>query len=114
MVLTLFGILINAPVRAEEAHACHARDGLGQPLVLVLVRLIDGRVRLNVAVEVVRDQVVVSMITNSRDHGQEVVGLAECAVLNRLEDLVQIWINGVRAVRVRMTKIFDILREIAE
>lgn len=52
-VLTLFSILIDAPVRTEEAHACHARDGFGQPLVLILVRLVNGRMRLNVAVEVV-------------------------------------------------------------
>lgn len=53
MVLTLLGILVDAPVRAKEAHARYARNGLGQPLVLVLVRLINGCMCLNVAVEVI-------------------------------------------------------------
>lgn len=69
VVLTPFGILIDAPVRAKEAHARYAGDGLGQPLILVLVCLINCCVCFNVAVEVVGDQVVVAVVTDSRDHG---------------------------------------------
>lgn len=54
------------------------------------------------------------MVADSRDHGQEIVGLAKCTALNRLEDLGQVRIDCVRAVRVRMAEILDILSEVAE
>lgn len=114
IVLTLLGILVDASVRAEEAHARNARDRLGQPLILVFVRLVNGCMCLNVAVEVVRDKVVVAMVADSRDHGQEVVGLAECAALNSFEDLGKVRVDGVRAVCVRVAKILNILGEIAK
>lgn len=114
VVLTLFGVFVDASIRAEEAHPCHACDRLGQPLVLVLVRRVNGRMCLDVAVEVVRDQVVVAMVTNSRDHCEKVVGRAKGAVLNCLEYLVQIRVDSVRAVRVSMAKVFDILREVSK
>lgn len=53
VILTLLSILVDAPVRAKEAHARHARDRLGKPLFLVLVRLVNSRMSLNVAMEVV-------------------------------------------------------------
>lgn len=54
------------------------------------------------------------MVTDSRNHGQEIIGLAKRAALNRLEDLVQVRVDRVRAVRVCVAKVLDILGEVAE
>lgn len=54
------------------------------------------------------------MVTHSRDHGQEVIGLTKHAALDRLENLLQTRVDLVRAVCVGMTQVFDILREVAE
>lgn len=67
------GILINAAVAAEEAHAGNRNDRLLDPLFLVLVRLINKVVRLVVAVEVIRHQVVITMVAHSRDQSTKVV-----------------------------------------
>ena len=108
------GILVDAAVRGEEAHARDAGDALGDPLLLVFVRLIHKRVSLNVAVKVVRDKVVIAMVTNSRDHARKVLGVAKGAVLNGLKHLDQVGIDAVRAIGVRMAKILDILGEVTK
>lgn len=69
----LISVLVDAAVAAEESHPGNARDGLGDPFFLVLVRCIHQRVGLVVAVEVVRYEVVVTVVTDRRDQGPEVV-----------------------------------------
>ena len=49
----LLSILLNAAIRAKEAHPRHSSDRLGQPLSLVLVRLVDKLLRIDIALEVV-------------------------------------------------------------
>jgi hypothetical protein len=46
-------VFVNATITREEAHARHARDGLGQPLVLLLVGLVYQSLRVNVRLEIV-------------------------------------------------------------
>lgn len=55
-------VLLYAPVAAEEAHAADARDALAHPLILVLVGFVYQRVGLDVAVEIVADEVVVAVV----------------------------------------------------
>ena len=62
-----FRILLNASVTAEEAHTTDAGDTLGDPFILVLVRLVDKGVSLDVAVKVVTDQIVVAMVNDRVD-----------------------------------------------
>lgn len=52
-VPNLLRILLDAAIRAEEAHPRHSCDRLREPLVLVLVRPIDKLLRVDVALEVV-------------------------------------------------------------
>ena len=110
----LLGVLVDAPVRAEEAHARHARDRLGDPLLLVAVRLVHERLRLNVAVEVVRHQVEITVVSNRRDHGREVLHVAKRALLNRLKHLGQIRVYTMRTVRVRVAEVLDVLGQVAK
>lgn len=55
-------VLLNASVTAKETHPADTGNALADPFVLVLVRLVDQSVCLDVAVEVIADQVVVPMI----------------------------------------------------
>lgn len=113
-VPNLLCVLVDATVTAEETHAGHAGDGLGDPLLLVLVRLVDEVVRLNVAVEVVRDEVVVAVVADGRDEGLEVGRRAKGALLNRREDLGKVLVDRVGAVGVCMAEILDILGQVAK
>ena len=60
-------VLVNTPIRAEETHPRHNRDRLREPLILILIRLVDKILRLDVALEVVGDEVVVTVISNAVD-----------------------------------------------
>ena len=107
-------VLVDAAVAAEEAHARHAGDALCDPLLLVLVRLVYQVVRLDVAVEVVGHQVVVTMVAHRRDHAGEIVRFTERATLDCVEHLLQVGVDRVRAVRVCVAEILNVLSEVAE
>jgi hypothetical protein len=107
-------ILVNAAVGAEEAHPGDAGDGLGDPLLLVLVRLVDQRVRLDVAVEVVRHQVVVAVVADRGDQTGKVLRVAEGPLLDGLEDLGKVGVDVVRAIRVRVAEVLDIFGQVAK
>lgn len=113
-VPNLFGVLIDTAVAAEEAHPSYARDRLGDPVLLVLVRLVDQRVCFDVAVKIVRHKVVITMVPDSRDERFEIRRCAEGALLDFGEDRNQVWVKGMSAVRVRVTEILDILGKVSE
>jgi hypothetical protein len=46
-------ILVNAPITAEETHSRDTGDTLTNPLILVLVRLVNQRLGLIIAVEII-------------------------------------------------------------
>src|SRR5687768_8782552 len=69
---------------------------------------------LNVAVEVIRDKIVIAVVFNSIDHGLEVVRASESTLLNLFEDLCQVRVNGVRAVCVGVTKVLNVFGQVAE
>ena len=64
--------------------------------------------------EVIRHKVEVAVVADGRDHAHEVVGLAEGALLNSLEYLGKVGIDGVRAVGVVVADVLDIFGEVAE
>lgn len=70
--------------------------------------------RLDVAVEVIRHQVIVSVMANCVNHGIEIVRRTEGTVFDLVEDLVEVRIDDVRAVVVGMAKVLDIFGEVAE
>jgi hypothetical protein len=88
-------IFINTPITAEEPHARHTSDTLSNPLILVLVRLVDQRLSLVVAMEVIGDEVVVAMFFDCTDEGGESAGITEGIGLDFLEDFGEIRIEGV-------------------
>ncbi len=108
------GVLVDAAVAAEEAHAGHAGDALGYPLVLVAIGLVHQRVRFQVAVEVVLHQVVVAVVAHRRDHAREVVWPPERARLHGREHLGQLRVDRVRTVRVVMAQVLDVLGQVAK
>jgi hypothetical protein len=60
-------ILVDTPVTREESHSSNTGDALGNPLFLVLVCLINQVLSLAVAVEVVRDEIVVAVLDDTID-----------------------------------------------
>lgn len=81
------GILVDHSIGGEEAHARDAGDRFGEPLVLVAECFVDHCLGLDVGVEVVGYEVVVSVLDDGTDEGGELVGVAECASADGLEDL---------------------------
>lgn len=110
----LLCILFDATIRAEEAHSRHGSNGLGQPFVLVFVRLIDELLRVDVALEVVGDQVVIAMVDNAVDQSAELACIAERPVADGVKNARQLRVELEAAVEVVVTEIFDILGEITE
>lgn len=107
-------ILVDAAITAEEAHARHTGDALGEPLVLVAVCLIHQRLRLDVAVEVIRDQVVIAVVFDGPSQRAEGARISEHAIFDCLKHPRQIWVECVLAVVVRMSQVLDVLGEVAE
>lgn len=107
-------ILVDAAVRAEEAHSRHTLDALGDPALLVAVGLVNELLRLDIAVEIIRHEVEVAMVADGRDHAHEVVGLTEGALLDGLEHLDEVGVDGVSAVGVVVANVLDVLGKVTE
>jgi hypothetical protein len=107
-------ILINTSITTKEPHPRHTQNRLRDPLVLVLVRLVHKRLSLDIAVEVIRDEVVVSVVFDGAGQGTERACVAEGAGLDRLEDFEEVWVEGVGAVVVGVAEVFDVFGEVPE
>lgn len=107
-------ILLDAAVAAEKSHPAHADDALGDPLVMILIRFIYQRVRLDVAVEVVTDQVVIPLVDDGVTQRSETAGVTELAASDSIEDLGQIGVESKRAVIMGVTQVFNIFRQVPE
>lgn len=107
-------IFLDAAITAEESHPTDTDDALLQPLVLVLERLVHQGVCLDVAVEVVRDQVVVAVLHDTVAQRVEARRLAEHAPADGVEDFGQVRVQLEVAVLVGVAEILDVLGQIAE
>jgi len=71
-------------------------------------------VSLNVAVEVIRDEVVVSVVDNAVNEGRELACIAKHAVANCVEHGSEVGIELEFGVEVGVAEVFDVFCEIAE
>lgn len=108
------GVLVNATVAGEEAHTRHARDGLGQPLVLLLVGLVDQSLRVDVRLEVVRHEVVIAVVDDRVHQVGELSSIAKDALTDRLEHVLQHGVKVEVLVVVGVAEVFHVLTEVAE
>ena len=70
--------------------------------------------RLDIAVEVVADEIVVAVIADGADEGGELVRVAESVRLDGVEDFDQVRVHGVTAVVVRVPEVFHVFGKVAE
>lgn len=108
------GVLVDTPITREESHPRYTRNRFGQPLLLILVRLIDQLLRIEVALEVIRDEVVIAVIDNGVDEGGELTRIAEHSLADGLEDLVERGVELEVAIEVVVAQVFDIFREVSK
>lgn len=108
------GVFLDAAIAAEEAHAADAGDALGDPFVLVLVCLVHQRVGFDVAVEVVRDEIVISLVNDGVAQGRETTGVPEFAAFDGVKDFGKIGVEAERAIIMSVAKILHVFRKIAE
>lgn len=87
-------ILVDATITAEETHSGNTLDTLANPLILVLVCLVDQSLSLNVAVEIVGNEVVITVILDGADKCAKGVGVTKHIRFDGLEDLSQTLIKG--------------------
>lgn len=76
---------------------------------MVLVRLVHQRVRFDITVEVVTDEIVVSVVGDGVDQRREAVDVTETPPFDSFENFDQVGVKGKRAISMGVTQIFDIL-----
>ena len=81
---------------------------------MIFVRLIDERLGLVVRVEIVADEVVISVIHDTVNQGAELACIAKGVRLDGLEDLFESGIDDVAAVIMVVAEVLDGLGEVAE
>ena len=69
---------------------------------------------LNVRIEVIRDQVVVSMICDATAQCREAVGVSKHASLDRVEDLCKVWIELEIAKVMSVAEILNVFCEVTK
>ena len=107
-------ILLDTPVTAEETHPADARDALLQPSILVFIRFVHERMGLDVAVEVVRHEVVIAMIGDGVAQGAEAACVSESTTFDGIEHFGEVGVELEVAVVVGVAEIFDVLGEVTE
>lgn len=107
-------ILDDASITRKEAHPTDAGDALADPLILILVGLVDERMRSDVAAEIIADQVVVPMISDRVDQSRESALIAKHARPDGFKHFGESRIDFMRSVVVLMPKVLDVLGQVAE
>lgn len=85
---------MDTTIATEKSHAAHTGDALGNPLVLVLIRLVDKRMRLDITVEVVGNEIIVAVFGNGVAESAEAVRIAKSAAFDGIKNLCKIRIEG--------------------
>ena len=107
-------ILLNTPVTTEKAHTRHTCNALADPLLLVLIRLIDHLLRFAVTRKVVADEIIIAMINDGVAKGSEAVGVAKGVGFDGVEDCGEVGVKVEGAVVVGVAEILDVFRKVAE
>ena len=110
----LLGVLLDAAIAGEEAHSRDTRDALLQPGILVLVGLVHEGVGLDVAVEVIRDEVVVAMVGDAVAEGGEAGCVAKHVGFDGVEDFGEVGVELEGSVVVGMAEVFHVFGQVAE
>ena len=109
-----FRIFLNTPVATEEAHAAHTGNALREPFVLIFICLIHEPVGLNVAIEIVTDKVIVTMVDNGVNESGKLVLVTECTRAYGIEDLLEVRVDGMLTVIVGVTEVFDVFSKVTK
>ncbi len=107
-------ILIDTSVTSKETHTRNTNNSLASPLILVFVGLINECLSLNIAVEVVRDEVVVTVIFDCTNKSSEARSITKGVGFNGVEDFEKIWVKSVRAVVMGVTQVFNVFCKVSE
>lgn len=107
-------VLVSNAIHREESHAGDRGNRLGQPLLLILEGLVDHPVRGDVGVEIVRDEVVITVLFDRAYERGEIGFVAEHVVFDCIEDALQLWVQLEVAVEVSVAQVLDVFGEIAE
>jgi len=110
----LIRILLNAPIAAEEPHPRHRSDALLQPGIRILKGLVHEGMGLDIAIEIIRDEVIIALVDDGVAEGGEPAGVAELAALDGVEDFDEVGVELDVAVGVGVTEVFDVFGEVAE
>ena len=102
-------ILLNTAIATEKPHPGHTLNTLGHPLLLIFISLIDEVLRLDIAAEIVADEVIIAVIDDAVAERVEARSVAECAGADRVEDFREVWVQGEGgAVGVCVAQVFDV------
>jgi hypothetical protein len=107
-------ILLDAAIAAEEPHTAHADDALANPLIMIFIRLIHQRVRLDVAIKIVTHEIIISLLSDRVTQRNEAFGVAESSGFDDIKNLRQIGVEGEGAEFMGVTKVFDVLGQVTE
>lgn len=101
-------ILLDASITAEETHPRNAGDAFTDPAILILERLINQILRLAVRPEIVRHQIVITVLDNGVDERGERGLVTKHALVDSIEYFLQLGIELVITVVVGVAQVFNI------
>lgn len=87
-------ILLNTAITAEKAHATYTGNALANPFVLVLIRFVDKRMRLDITIEIIGNEIIVAMFGDGVAESAEAARIAKGAAFDGVKDLCKIRIEG--------------------
>jgi len=107
-------ILLDTPITAEEAHPSDTRNALFEPSFLILVCFVDHFVRLDIAVEVVRHKVVITLIDDTVAESRKAGSVAELATLDGIENPGEVSVELEVTIVVGVAKIFHVFCQVSK
>ena len=110
----LLRIFLNATITAEETHACHTRNALFKPRILILVCFINELVRLHITVEVIGHKIVVTMISDRVTERRKTVRVAEHTTANCVEDFGKVRVKLEVSELMSVAQVFHVFCQVAE
>ena len=108
------GILYHTTIRGEEPCSRSTEDTFGEPVILVLVCLVNQILGVTIALEIIRDKIEVAVVNNAINKRRELVGITKTVTLNGIKHLAKIVVELEFAVVVSMAQIFNVFRQVTE